>query len=59
MLKSCLIITLSFGLDVIGDGRGRRVSAIMEVMEGFWSAWWRISEPMKPVLPVSMNFIFG
>lgn len=49
--------TVSFEWAVVG-GSGPRVNAMMDVIEGLMRAWVRTSEPMKPVLPRRMSFMF-
>jgi phytoene/squalene synthetase len=53
-----MLVSLLRPLEVVrDDGRGRRVSAIMDVMCGEDRQWVSTAEPMRPVLPVRMIFI--
>ena len=58
-VKSSRRTTLIFGFEAAWVlGRGRRERMTMEVMRGEERHWERTSEPMKPVAPVRMSFIF-
>lgn len=58
MLKSSFITTFSFGFEASLDSvRGRRRSAMTDVMPGEASARDRTSPPMKPLAPVMMSFM--
>lgn len=54
-MKSFIMITLSFGSLVTASGRLRRDRATTEVMDGLFRHWRRVSEPMKPVAPLSIT----
>jgi hypothetical protein len=56
-VKSFMMMTLSFGLPVTLSGRLRRDSTTTEVMDGLFRHWRRVSEPIKPVVPLSITFI--
>ncbi len=58
-MKSSMIISSILGSLVMLSGRGRRVSAMMDVIFGSSRHWARTSLPMKPVTPVRMTFMFG
>lgn len=53
------MITFNFGSLVSASGRLRRERAITEVMAGFLRHCDSTSPPMKPVEPVTINFIFA
>jgi hypothetical protein len=55
--KSFTIVTLSFGLLATDDGRSRRESTMMDVIDEFWRHCSSTSRPMKPVEPAKMTFI--
>lgn len=59
VLKSFMTITSTFGSLEISSGSGLRVSAMIDVIEGFCRHWWRTSSPIKPVTPVRMYFMFA
>lgn len=56
-VKSFIMMTLSFGSLVTASGRLRRDRATTEVMDGLFRHWRRVSEPMKPVAPLSITFM--